>query len=193
MGMYKHIRKLWKKPKANMPELWKQRLIAWRRDPSTIRIEKPTRIDKARALGYKAKQGYMIVRQRIPRGGHVRPMIKRGRRPRHYRQRMVLGISYQQIAEQRAAKTYPNCEVLNSYWVAKDGLYYWYEIILIDKAHPVILADPNINWISQRQHKGRVFRGLTSAARKSRGLRHKGKGAEKIRPSLRAKGRQGTN
>lgn len=191
--MYKHIRKLWKKPKANMPELWKQRLIQWRRDPSLIRIEKPTRIDRARSLGYKAKQGYMVVRQRVPKGGHTRPMIKRGRRPKHYRQRMVLGKSYQSIAEERAAKKYPNCEVLNSYWVAKDGLYYWYEIIIIDKAHPVILADKNINWIAQKQHKRRVFRGLTSAARKSRGLRNKGKGAEKIRPSLRAKGRQGTN
>ncbi len=34
--------------------------------------------------------------------------------------------------------------------------------------------------------KGRAFRGLTSAGRKSRGLRRKGKGAEKVRPSLRA-------
>ena len=191
--MYKHIRKLWKKPKANMPELWKKRLIAWRKDPSTIRIEKPTRIDRARSLGYKAKQGYMVVRQRVPKGGHTRPMIKRGRRPKHYRQRMVLGRSYQTIAEIRTARRFPNCEVLNSYWVAQDGVYYWYEIILIDKAHPVILADPNINWIAQKQHKRRVFRGLTSSARKSRGLRRKGKGAEKIRPSLRAKGRQGTN
>ena len=106
---------------------------------------------------------------------------------------MVLGRSYQTIAEIRAAKKYPNCEVLNSYWVAQDGLYYWHEIILVDRAAPEILADKNISWIADKQHKGRVFRGLTSSSRKSRGLRHKGKGAEKIRPSLRAKGRQGTN
>jgi len=41
------------------------------------------------------------------------------------------------------------------------------------------------------KHKGRVFRGKTSAGKSSRGLRNKGKGAEKLRPSLRAHGRRG--
>ena len=87
----------------------------------------------------------------------------------------------------RAAKKYTNLEVLNSYWVSKDGQYYWYEVILVDKEHPAIRADKNIKWISEKKHTRRAFRGLTSAARKSRGLRsNKGKGAEKIRPSLRA-------
>ena len=183
MSMYKYVRKLWKSPKKNMPELWRERLIAWRREPSTVRIKKPTRIDKARSLGYKAKQGFIVARQKVLRGGHKRPQIKKGRRPKHYRQRMVLNKSYQQIAEERANKKYPNTEVLNSYWVAQDGKYYWYEIILVDTAAPEIKADKNINWIIERQHKGRVYRGLTSAAKKSRGLRHKGKGTEKMRPS----------
>jgi len=178
-----------------MPELWRERLLQWRREPVTIRIEKPTRLDRARSLGYKAKQGFLVVRQRVKRGGHTRPkdIMRAGRRPRHSRRVMILGKSYQQIAEERAHKKYPNTEVLNSYEVAKDGISYWYEIILIDKAHPVIRADKNINWIVENKHKGRVYRGLTSAGRKSRGLRRKGTGAEKIRPSLRAKGRQGTN
>lgn len=171
-----------------MPELWRERLLKWRREASTVRVEKPTRIDKARALGYKAKQGFIIVRQRVKRGGHMRPKaIMGGRRSKHARRRMVLGKSYQQIAEERANDKYPNCEVLNSYWVARDGNYFWYEIILIDKAHPVILADKNISWIAQKQHTGRVYRGLTSAARKTRGLRdNRGKGAEKLRPSKNA-------
>jgi len=193
MGMYKYVREAWKKPKANMPELWRERLIKWRRDPSTLRIKKPTRIDKARSLGYRAKQGFIIVRQRVMRGGHKRQEGHLKRRSKNARIRMVLGKSYQQITEERANRKYPNCEVLNSYWVAKDGRYYWYEVILVDKSSPSILADKRINWIAEPQHKGRVFRGLTSAARKSRGLRNKGKGAEKIRPSLRAKGRKGTN
>lgn len=183
MGMYKHIRNLWKKPKKNMPDLWRERLIKWRRENSTVRIEKPTRLDRARSLGYKAKQGILVVRQRVRRGGHRRPMIKRGRRPKHYRQLLVLDKNYQQVAEERANRKYPNCEVLNSYWVAEDAIYYWYEVILIDKAHPVIRADKNLNWISEKQHTRRVYRGLTSAGRKARGLRNKGKGAEKIRPS----------
>jgi len=37
--MYKHIRKLWKKPRKTMPELWQKRLILWRKDPVTIRIK----------------------------------------------------------------------------------------------------------------------------------------------------------
>jgi len=185
MSMYKYVRKLWKKPKANLSELWTKRLIQWRQEPSTVRIERPTRIDRARSLGYKAKQGFLIIRQRIPRGGHMRPkkIMLGGRRPKHMRRRMTLEKSYQQIAEERANIKYPNCEVLNSYWVAKDGKYYWYEVILVDKSHPSILADPDISWIAEKQHKGRVYRGLTSAGRKSRGLRRKGKGAEKLRPS----------
>ena len=183
MGMYKHIRDLWKKPQVNMPELWRERLLKWRREPSTVRIDKPTRIDKARSLGYKAKQGFLIVRQKVLKGGRTRQYDTHGRNPRKSRKRLVLDKSYKQVAEERANKKYPNCEVLNSYWVAQDGKTYWYEVILIDKAHPVILADKNINWISEKQHKGRVYRGLTSAARKSRGLRNKGKGAEKVRPS----------
>jgi len=182
MGLYKYVREAWKQPKKNMSELWRERLISWRRQPTTIRIERPTRIDKARSVGYKAKQGYILVRQKVLRGGHVRSRVRK-RRPRNMGTRIPLATSYKTIAEQRANKKYPNCEVLNSYEVAKDGKYYWFEIILIDKSHPSIRADKRINWISKNKHKGRVFRGLTSSSKKSRGLRNKGKGAEKIRPS----------
>ena len=190
MGVYKYIKELWTKPKANMPELVRQRLIEWRREPVTIRIERPTRLDRARALGYKAKQGYILVRQRVIRGGRRRPKIKKGRRPKHNSQRLDLDISYQLIAERRAQKKYINCEVLNSYLVAKDGRHAWYEIILVDKNHPVIKKDKKINWISNQS--GRAFRGLTSAGRKSRGLRNKGRGAEKLRPSKSAAYRKKT-
>ena len=181
MSMYKYIRELHKKPKENLKELWKQRLIAWRKEPSTVRIERPTRIDRARSLGYKAKQGYIVVRQRVLRGGHQRPKIRAGRRSKHARQRMVLSKNYRQIAEERAQRKYKNCEVLNSYFVAKDGKYYWYEVILVDKSHPSIVSDERINWICSSKHKGRVFRGKTSAGRHSRALNHKGKGVEKKR------------
>ena len=79
-------------------------------------------------------------------------------------------------------------EVLNSYWVGQDEKYYWYETILIDVYHPQVMADKNINWIVSNKHTKRAFRGLTSAAKKSRGLRNKGQGSEKVRPSLRANG-----
>ncbi len=186
MGYQKYIKNLWKKPKENLGDLWMQRLISWRREPVTVRIERPTRIDRARSLGYKAKQGVFVVRQRVIRGGRMRPNITGGRRPKHNRQRMILEKNYQQISEERAVKNYPNCEVLNSYYVAHDGDYYWYEIIMVDRTHPSVLADEQLSWVADHQHKGRVFRGLTSAGRRSRSLMRKGYGAEKARPSLRA-------
>jgi large subunit ribosomal protein L15e len=184
MGIYKYIRNTWKKPKTN--PFWQERLILWRRQPVTVRIERPTRLDRARSLGYRAKQGIIIVRQRVIRGGHKRPQIKGGRTSKNQRQRMALRMNYQTIAEQRAAKKYKNCEVLNSYEVAKDGQHYWYEIILVDRAHPSSLKDKQLRQIAKQ--KGRVFRGKTSASLKSRGLRKKGKGVEKLRPSRKARG-----
>lgn len=186
MGMYQHIREVWKQPRESLGSIWKQRLIGWRKEEVTVRIERPTRLDRARSLGYRAKQGFVLVRQRVERGGRQREKIRKGRRSRHSGRRKNVGKSYQWVAEERAAKKYPNCEVLNSYYVGDDGNYYWYEIILVDKAHPQVLSDPALKWMSMPQNTRRVFRGLTSAGRKSRGLSHKGKGTEKLRPSITA-------
>ena len=90
-------------------------------------------------------------------------------------------LNYRTIAEQRAADQYVNCEVLNSYEVGKDGQSVWYEIIMVDVYHPAITSDPHFRWLAES--RGRPFRGLTSSAKKSRGLRHKGMGAEHLRPS----------
>jgi len=190
MGAYKYIRDLWKKPKANMPELMKARLIKWRKEPVTMRLEHPTRIDRARSLGYKAKPGFIVVRQRVMSGGHENPnkFTRGGRRPKRQTTKMVLRKSYQLIAEERASKKFVNCEVLNSYWVAKDGQNYWYEVILVDRTNPHILADKRISWITN--DRGRVNRGKTSAGKKVRNLQRKGKGAEKARPSRRANSRR---
>lgn len=190
MGLYHYIREAWTKPQEKMPELWRERIIAWRQEPSTRRIERPTRLDRARSLGYKAKQGFVVARQRVLRGGHTRPQIKRGRRPRHSGLTLSLRKSYQLIAEERAQKAFENLTVLNSYWVAQDGHYYWYEVIMIDPHHPVIKADPHLNWMVQQKHYSRVFHGRTSAGRKSRGLWWKGEGVEKARPSRRARMRK---
>jgi large subunit ribosomal protein L15e len=100
--------------------------------------------------------------------------------------KIKLAKSLRLVAEERAARKFPNLEVLNSYWVWEDGRYKWYEIIMVDPHHPVIQSDENINWICENVHQGRVFRGLTSAGKKMRGLRRKGRGAEKARPSRRA-------
>ena len=189
MGMYQHIREAWKKPDNSMKQLWHQRIIKWRRETVTIRIERPTRLDRARSLGYKAKQGFVIVRQRVDRGGRQRPQIRHPRRSKAMSRRKDLTMNYQAVAENRAARKYPNCEVLNSYYAGEDGLDYWYEVILVDRNSPSILADEKTRWMLS--HRGRSERGLTSAGRRGRGLLNKGKGAEKIRPSLRARDRRG--
>ena len=114
---------------------------------------------------------------------------------RHPKRRGMLKItmakSIQRIAEERAAKRYPNLQVLASYWVGEDGGHKYYEVILVDPQHPAILADRKIAWIAEPQHRGRVYRGLTPAGKKGRGLMHKGKGAEKLRPSIGAHDRKG--
>lgn len=179
--MYKYIRKAWKTPNESyVRELMWERVPKWRRQKAIQRIEKPTRLDRARSLGYKAKKGFIIVRTRVRRGSMRKSRFKGGRRPKRMGVRKITTKkSLKRIAEERVARKYPNLEVLNSYWVWEDGKYKYYEIILVDPHHPNIKNDPRINWI--REQKGRAFRGLTSEGKKNRGLRNKGKGAEKVR------------
>jgi large subunit ribosomal protein L15e len=151
------------------------------------RIEKPTRLDRARKLGYKAKQGFIMVRVRVRRGGLRKVRPKAGRRPKRMGvKKFKPAKSLKLIGEERVARKFPNLEVLNSYWVGEDGRSKWFEVIMVDPSHPVIKADKNINWICQKQHHRRVFRSLTSAGKKVRSLRRKGRGAEKFRPSRQA-------
>ena len=163
---YKYMAEAWKKPEASyIKELMQERLIEWRKQPAIIRVEKPTRIDRARRLGYKDKPGYIVVRVRVRRGG------LRKQRPRAGRRQKRMGVrkykpakSIRLIAEERAARKYPNLEVLNSYWVWEDGRSKWYEVILVDRT---LLSTLRLG-----KGRGRVFRGLTSAGRKVRGLIH---------------------
>ena len=182
MGIYKYIRETWKKPTL----LMRKKLIQFRKEPTILKIEKPTRLDRARSLGYKAKQGILLARVKVGRSKRQRPQIKKGRKPRKTRRKLILSKNFQRIAEERANKKFHNFEVLNSYWIGEDAMHKWYEVILIDPHHPVIKADKNLKWVCSKKQKGRVFRGLTSAGRKSRGLRKKGRGAEKLRPSRKA-------
>lgn len=185
---YKYIAEAWAAPqKSFVDELMRQRLIEWRKQPTIFRVDKPTRLDRARKLGYKAKQGFVIIRARVRRGGSRKPRPRSGRRPKR------MGVakfkpakSLRLIAEERAARKFPNLEVLNSYWVGEDGRSKWFEVVMLDANYPSIKTDKNVSWICQKQHRKRVFRGLSSAGKKVRGLRRKGRGAEKFRPSKKA-------
>lgn len=171
-SFYGYIREAWKRPADTyVRELQRERLVKWRREPAVIRLGRPTRLDRARSLGYKAKQGIIVARVRIRRGG------RRKSRPRAGRRTKRMGVhkitpkkSLQRIAEERAARKFPNLEVLNSYWVGEDGRHKWFEVILVDPHHPVIKADKDLNWLCHPSHRGRAFRGKTSAGRKGRGL-----------------------
>ena len=198
MGAYRYLSNIMKKEYRgeedefyNYNEIMKQRLIHWRREPAIVKLNRPTNIARAKTLGYKAKQGITVVRVRVRRGSghHIRP--NKGRKPKRMGvNKLTRRISIQRIAEERAARRYKGLEVLNSYYVGEDGQQYWYEVILVDPHCPAILADKDLKWIAEPQHRGRAFRGLTSAGKKGRGLRRKGKGAEKVRPSLRAHNRK---
>ena len=146
-------------------------MIEWRKQHTVERIDKPTRLDRARTLGYKAKQGYVLARVKIRKGGRRRPADRRGRKPSkaglvHF----TFGKSKQWIAEEKAQRRFPNLEVLNSYYVAEDGKRIWFEVILVDPEHPCIKNDQKLNWICKPANRGRVFRGLTSAGKSSRSL-----------------------
>ena len=192
-SMYGYIRDAWKNPdETYVHELRWHRLQEWRREASVQRIEKPTRLDRARGLGYKAKQGIVMARVGIRRGSARKARYIRGRRTKRMgMSKITRGKSIQRMAEERAARRFPNLQVLNSYWVGEDGKHKWYEIILVDISHPVIKSDPNLNWLCEPAQKGRVFRGKTSAGVKGRGQRKRGNGTEKTRPSIRSRGNLG--
>ena len=188
---YKNVQRFRKLNKNATKQLNRERLITWRKEQSIAKIERPTKLARARTLGYKPKQGIVLARVRINRGGRrIIPPTKGRRSKRTGVNRMTPNQSRRVIAENRAARHFRNLEVLNSYLVVQDGKSLYFEVIMIDPHHPVIRSDKNLNFLSpdpsklesnRSRHRGRSFRGITSAARKSRGLRHKGKGAENFR------------
>ncbi|MBN2203161.1 MAG: 50S ribosomal protein L15e [Candidatus Aenigmarchaeota archaeon] len=167
MGYQKYMKQLWKSPQQK--EIIKERLISWRKEPVILKLERPTRLDRAHALGYKAKQGFVVARVKIGKGSSKREKMSGGRKPIHAGQtQMNPKMNAQHIAEMRVNKKFPNMEVLNSYYVAEDGKKKWFEVILVDPQHPCIKKDKKLNWVCET--KGRSYRGLTSSGKKSRAL-----------------------
>ena len=133
--------KLWK---DNSPEI-RDRIIGWRKEDAATRIEKPSRIQRARRLGYKAKQGIVVVRMRVGTGGMRKQRPQGGRRPKHLGvTRIKADVSMKQVAENRVLERYPNMTLLGSYFVYKDGMHYWFEVILADRSHPRIAKDKEL-------------------------------------------------
>jgi len=189
---YKYIAKEWAKPEQSfVEELMKERLILYRKQHTTLRIEKPTRLDRARSLGYKAKQGYVVARTKVRRGGRRKPRPRSGRRPKRMGVAKIKPAkSLKLIAEERTGKKFPNLEVLNSYWVGEDGRSKWLEVIMVNKT---ILSRQhnfktkkakitNQNIVNLANQKRRANRGLTAAGKR---VTHLVKSPEKKNPKKR--------
>lgn len=185
-SFYSHIQDAWKNPdEGKLGELQWQRKQDWRREGAIERIDRPTRLDRARELGYKAKQGVIVTRVSVRRGTASKRRFTAGRRSKRQGVRRVTRVkSHQRIAEERVTRVYRNLRVLNSYPVGEDGSRKWFEVILLDPNHPAIQNDKDLNWICEDHQSGRAFRGLTSAGRSGRGLTNRGKGAEHSRSSV---------
>ncbi|KAJ2373365.1 60S ribosomal protein L15, partial [Coemansia sp. RSA 2611] len=69
MGAYKYLEELTKKKQSDvMRFLLRVRCWEYRQLHTIHRASRPSRPEKARRLGYKAKQGYVIYRIRVRRG-----------------------------------------------------------------------------------------------------------------------------
>ncbi|OWJ99134.1 hypothetical protein Celaphus_00010170 [Cervus elaphus hippelaphus] len=143
MGAYKYIQELWRKKQSDvMRFLLQVRCWQYRQLSALHRAPRPTRPDKARRLGYRAKQGYVIYRVRVRRGGRKHPVPKGATygKPVHH------GVNQLKFARSLQS------------------------VILIDPFHKAIRRNPDTQWITKPVHKHREMWGLTSAGRKSPGL-----------------------
>ena len=179
MGAYKYVEELWKKKQSEvMRFLFRMRCWEYRQLPAIHRCPRPTRPDKARRLGYKAKQGFVIYRVRVRRGNRKRQNPKGtvyGKPGQHGINTLKWSRNLRSLAESRIGARCGNLRVLNSYWLNSDSTYKYFEVILVDVQHSAIRNDPRMNWLCKNTMKHREMRGLTAAGRKGRGL---GKGSK---------------
>ena len=130
--------------RTNAPEI-RSRVVSWRKQNALTRIAKPSRIQRARRLGYKAKQGIIVIRMRVGTGGMRRKRPRSGRRPKHLGvTRIKADVSMKAVAERRVLEKHPNMKLLGSYFLYKDGMHYWFEVILADPSHPRISKDKEL-------------------------------------------------
>ena len=130
---------VWLKMLKENPMELRQKAVIWRNQNAVTRVEKPSRIARARRLGYKAKQGIIVVRMRVGTGGMRKERPRGGRRPKHLGvTKIKADVSMKQVAERRVLERYPNMNLLGSYFLYKYGMHYWFDVILADPSHPRI-------------------------------------------------------
>ncbi|KAJ8611134.1 hypothetical protein MRB53_038129 [Persea americana] len=157
MGALKYVEELQKKKQSDLLRyLLRVRCWEYRQLKVIHRASRPSRPDKARRLGYKAKQGYVIYRIRVRRGGRKRPVPKGatyGKPTNQGVNQLKYQRSLKSTAEERVGRRCANLRVLNSYWINQDSTYKYYEVILVDPQHKAIRRDARINWIVNPVHK----------------------------------------
>ena len=100
--------KMWKENSIVLRE----RAIVWRKEDAVTRIERPSRLLRARRLGYKAKQGIVVIRMRVGTGGMRRQRPRGGRRPKHLGvTRIKQDDNMKTVADRRVLERYPNMNV----------------------------------------------------------------------------------
>ena len=76
-GAFKYLQELWRKKQSDTVRfLMRVRCWEYRQLPVIHRASRPSRPDKARNLGYKAKQGFVIYRVRVRRGSRKKQLNK---------------------------------------------------------------------------------------------------------------------
>ncbi|KAL8850958.1 MAG: hypothetical protein Q9221_004103 [Calogaya cf. arnoldii] len=157
MGALKYVEELQKKKQSDVLRFL-LRVRCWElRQLNVIhRASRPSRPDKARRLGYKAKQGYVVYRVRVRRGGRKKPVPKGatfGKPTNQGVNQLKYQRSLKSTAEERVGRRCANLRVLNSYWINQDSTYKYFEVILVDPQHKAIRRDSQINWIVKPVHK----------------------------------------
>lgn len=77
MLILQYLEELWKRKQSDVLRfLLRVRCWEYRQLPGIVRLTGPSRPDKARRLGYKAKQGFVVYRVRVRRGGRKKPVHK---------------------------------------------------------------------------------------------------------------------
>lgn len=150
-------------------------MVEARQNEVVFRKERPSYLERARKLGYKAKQGVCVFGVRIVKGDTPRDYHNgntRGKCVNAGIHQIKSSLNKQALAEQIVGKKLGSLRVLGSYEIGQDLHYHHFEVIMVDPSHNAIRNDRSLNWICQGNKKHREMRGLTSAGRKSRGLGH---------------------
>merc|ERR1712131_92003 len=125
-------------------------IVEARQNDEVHRVERPTYLERARKLGYKAKQGYSIWVVKIGKGDAFRDYNNgntRGKCVNAGIHQIKPSLNKQAEAEQIIGKKLGSLRVLGSYKIGCDLKSHYFEVIMVDPMHNAIRNDYKINWI----------------------------------------------